>query len=265
MVAINNQRTSITGAGNRFSATSKVLPLCGPLPPADLGVVRNAAFFHGLNDADLMWLLGTCRVRCVPNGNVVFCQADPASSFFLVLAGWVKVIKVARNGGMTVRRIVSQGGTLAEAACLAHEAYPGTAEAISPARLLEIPVVSLIDALGGRESLAFTMVYGMACEAEKAALKLEYAHRWSTQQRLAGYLLTLASHGSTSIHTSLPYDKSLLALSLGMTPETLSRAFSALRPLGVWTHSREIVIDDTRVLRGFCGLGDEPPTEPVES
>jgi hypothetical protein len=46
-----------------------------------------------------------------------------------------------------------------------------------------------------------------------------------------------------------PCQKSLLARKLGLAPEALSRAFSALRPAGVTVQGRAIAIDDIHALK----------------
>jgi CRP-like cAMP-binding protein len=257
--------TEISGGGgipceHRPSPFSgRVLPFHAQATPTDRQIILGSDFFQGMADSGLSWLLETAHIRQVHRGQTVFFQADPAQSIFLVLDGWVKVVKLTASGDMTVRRIVTSGGTLAEAPSFATGVYPGTAEAISPARLLEIPTASIIQALGGQGSLAFTLFIGMARQAEKTALKLEQSYRCSTQQRLAAHLLTLLPHGSgrVSAEVHLPYDKGLLALSLGMTPESLSRAFVGLRAFGVRTRHKDIVIDDAVVLRTFCRIIDD--------
>jgi len=249
---------------------SRVLPFHAQATAHDRHIIHDSDFFQGMSDSRLSWLLEAAHIRQLQRGQTVFFQADPANHFYLVLEGWVKVVKLTIDGDMTVRRVVSEGGTLAEAASFSTGLYPGTAEAVSAARLLEIPTASIIDALGGSNSLAFTLFLGMARQAEKTALRLELSYRCSTQQRLAAHLLTLLPPGSGTIgiKVRLPYDKGLLALSLGMTPESLSRCFLGLRALGVWTRHRDIVIDDVTVLQSFCSIIDDQAAQadaPIDS
>lgn len=50
----------------------------------------------------------------------------------------------------------------------------------------------------------------------------------------------------------LPYEKSLLAGRLGMTPETLSRSLATLRKLGVTAARDQVEIADLPGLEAFC-------------
>ena len=57
--------------------------------------------------------------------------------------------------------------------------------------------------------------------------------------------------------TRLPFDKNVLAGRLGMTPETLSRAFMALKEQGVRTHNRCIYVEDVQRLRDFAAIDEQ--------
>jgi hypothetical protein len=49
----------------------------------------------------------------------------------------------------------------------------------------------------------------------------------------------------------LPFDKRLLAARLGCRQENLSRAFAALRSLGVETHGSRVILHDVARLRDY--------------
>jgi CRP-like cAMP-binding protein len=246
---------SLEAAGAASVGFKPVLRSNG-LTKDDLNVIQASDFFHSLEACGLNSLVGACRVGEADRGEVVFYQADPADCFFVVLGGLVKVVKLTERGDVTLRRIVGPGGTLAEAASFADGCYPGTAEAIMPSRVLAVPVQPLIDALGGSQSLAFTLVLGMARQAEKSALAVELAYRCSVPQRLALFLCALLPKAGCCAEADLPYEKVLLAQALGTTPESLSRAFAKLRAIGVQTHRRGVWVEDVSVLRTFCGLNE---------
>jgi len=223
---------------------------------SDIEVVRASAFFGSLSGAQLDNILGLCRPRVVARGQTLFFQGDEAKCFYLVLEGWLKVVKVTPGGEAVIRRVVQGGETMAEAPAFSDGVYPGNAEAITPARVLEVPMSGFVAALGGRESLAYAMVLGMARQAESTASALECAYRYSAPQRLAAHLMKLFPQRAGHMEGLLPYDKSLLAHLLGMTPETLSRALAALRPFGVSSQGRQIIVDRVQVLRDYCRIDD---------
>jgi CRP/FNR family transcriptional activator FtrB len=75
----------------------------------------------------------------------------------------------------------------------------------------------------------------------------------TTAQRLAAHLLGLTKAEAGAAEIRLQYGKKLLASELGMQPETLSRAFLRLQPLGVRYHKADDVfrIRDVTALREF--------------
>jgi CRP/FNR family transcriptional activator FtrB len=72
----------------------------------------------------------------------------------------------------------------------------------------------------------------------------------SAVQRLADYLLgQLGDRDAHPARFVLPFEKRLLAARLGCTQENLSRAFAALRRVGVHTQGAVVVISDVAALR----------------
>jgi hypothetical protein len=57
----------------------------------------------------------------------------------------------------------------------------------------------------------------------------------------------LAEQGHCAV--ALPYDKLLIAGQLGLTPESLSRAFARLRSIGVVVDASHVVVRDVAKLR----------------
>ncbi len=79
--------------------------------------------------------------------------------------------------------------------------------------------------------------------------KVEQLKTQSGVQRVAEFLasLSLAEHGHCAL--ALPYDKILIAGRLGLTPESLSRAFARLRAIGVVVDSSHVIVNDVSKLR----------------
>jgi hypothetical protein len=93
---------------------------------------------------------------------------------------------------------------------------------------------------------------------EAAQLKLR-----SAAQRLAEYLLGLIDDAEVlPARFVLPYEKRFLAGKIGCSQENLSRAFAALRRIGVETHQGIVIVHDVAALRDFAGSAggrDGPP------
>jgi len=68
-------------------------------------------------------------------------------------------------------------------------------------------------------------------------------------QRVGDFLLRLCCRREGRCIVELPYEKSLIAMRLGMKPESLSRALARLRPLGVAVEREQVTISDVGLLR----------------
>jgi CRP-like cAMP-binding protein len=79
--------------------------------------------------------------------------------------------------------------------------------------------------------------------------QVEQLKAQSGVQRLAEFLTSLSQTRQGRCEISLPYDKMLIAAHLGLTPESLSRAFGKLREIGVTTRASQVIIDDIAKLR----------------
>jgi CRP-like cAMP-binding protein len=68
-------------------------------------------------------------------------------------------------------------------------------------------------------------------------------------QRVAEFLASLSAAERGQCALALPYDKILIAGRLGLTPESLSRAFAKLRSIGVLVDASHVIVGDVAKLR----------------
>ena len=71
-------------------------------------------------------------------------QDDPATAFFIVIDGWVKLYRSTPSGDETVIDILTKGESFAEAVALTGNRYLATAEAVSDARVARIPADHIV-------------------------------------------------------------------------------------------------------------------------
>jgi CRP/FNR family transcriptional activator FtrB len=90
-------------------------------------------------------------------------------------------------------------------------------------------------------------------ETQDLALSLNGLKLRTSSQRLADYLLGLISDPSENpARFVLPFEKRLLAAKIGCSQENLSRAFAALRRVGVETQRGVVVVRDVPRLQAYC-------------
>ncbi|HVI50503.1 MAG TPA: cyclic nucleotide-binding domain-containing protein [Candidatus Sulfotelmatobacter sp.] len=224
--------------------------------PADLTVLRCSPMLETMDETAFSALVGQGKIRAVHRGEALFHQGDAAQSLFVVLEGCLKVYRTSSEGVVTVRRIAETSDTLAEASAFIGGRYAAGAEAVWDSRLLELSADAVLMAFATSPALARSVAVLLSQRLERQMQELESAYWASAPQRLAAFLAEMFDADAGEVDTRLAFDKNVLAARLGMTPETLSRAFLALKDKGVRTHNRCVYIEDAQRLREFAALDD---------
>jgi CRP-like cAMP-binding protein len=176
-------------------------------------------------------------------------QDDPATAFFIVINGWVKLYRTTPSGDDTVIEMITTGQSFAEGDAFTGNRYLATAKAVSEARVARIPADHLIRCLRQSPDIALGMIASISQQMHNLVQKVEQLKAQSGVQRVAEFLasLSLAEQGHCAV--ALPYDKLLIAGQLGLKPESLSRAFAKLKTIGVIVDASQVVIKDVAMLR----------------
>ncbi len=215
--------------------------------------LRDFPLFSRISVEDLEPLMGDAVVERHPPGTVLFRQGDPAERFFVVVKGRVALYLGVDDGTPSIAGIVGPGQTFAEAAICGQGLYPMTAEALEATEVVAIPGRALCRLLEQRFDLVLSMLGQMSLRLRGLLRQIMDLKMKTTAQRLATHLAELSDAKSGPAEIRLRYGKKLLASELGMKPETLSRAFLRLQPLGVSYHKTADVfrIRDIEALRAF--------------
>ena len=216
--------------------------------------LRALPLFAGLSPESLTDLLSDATVRVHAKRKALFERGDPATRFYVVLSGWVKLYRLRPDGAVVVVEIFGPGESFAEGAMHMPEGYPVSAEMVEEGRLLEVPTDAFGQRLRRDPDLAISMLVSMAVRLKHFVNRIEKTETQTAAQRAADFLLKFsppAGPGGAGAELKLPYDKQLIANRLGMTPETFSRALSALRKQGVEVDGATARIRDVPALQRF--------------
>ena len=228
------------------------------LTAPDLELVRRVPLFAGLGPEMLERLMEPAQVENHPRGSLLFSQEEPASRFYVVLVGWVKIYRLGPDGHESVVHVFTRGDSFAEAAIFAGGQYPVCAATAASSRLLSIPATPFLQLLEQEPTVARNMLAAMSRHLRQLVSRLEQLQSHSATERLASFLLSLIDEGGRAADLRLPIDKALLAARLGMQPETLSRALARLRGAGVEVDGERIHVPDVEELRALAGDRVEP-------
>jgi len=202
--------------------------------------LRAAQLFTQLDDAQLARIAAIARPVRLPAERTLFLQGDPASAFYLLAEGRLKVFKLLRDGRTATIRHVEAGQTFAEAA-LFQEAYPSSTETMTDCRLYRFDSQEVLRLLLAEPQVAVNLLAAMAHLLGLLNRRVEEL-LLPVPARLARYLLGLADaqlepaarpaaagEPASPRVVKLPTSKRELASRLGTVPETLSRTFDRLK------------------------------------
>lgn len=223
---------------------------------SDWQIVRSAPLFGAMPQEVAQSLVGNQAARVYDKGTLLFQQGEPASSFFVVLDGWVKLFRATPDGSEAVVGVFCRGETFAEAAMFMGGRYPVSAEVATTARLVRIDGERLRRRIHEQPDLALSMLASASYHLKFLVEHIEQIKLLSAPQRIADFLVKLCPVGEGSCAIELPYEKALIAGRLGMKPESFSRALAKLRPLGVSVEREHVSIVDVDLLVQFIASRD---------
>ncbi|WP_397541947.1 cyclic nucleotide-binding domain-containing protein [Roseovarius salis] len=218
----------------------------------NLETARGSLLLQGLPEHVIEKLLTDASTRDCARGETVFLQGESAQVIHIVLEGWVKLYRVASNGNEAVVNVFTRGQSFGEAVAFRLKPYPVSAEAVTDCKLLQISARTFISILHHQPELAVSVLAATFQHLHALVGQVEQIKAQTGAQRVADFLIHLCDGESGSCVVRLPYDKALIAGRLGMKPESLSRAFSKLKPVGVEVSRHHATVRDIEALQEFA-------------
>lgn len=222
--------------------------------------LKKTSLFQGVDMDSLTQLASQCHQKTYAKGRDLFAMGDQADGFFIILQGWVKLYRPARDGDEVIIHIFGPGEVFAEAAVFNDSrTYPVNAQAIEDVSVIEVSRSSLVHKIEEDSRFALRMLGAIAARQHYLVQQLEQVATRTAPQRIGAFLVRFCrkeKHGATWL-VDLPYDKSIISTRLNIKPETFSRALAKLEPYGVVSDGRSIVITDMLLLSEYCDLSPQ--------
>ena len=172
-----------------------------------------------------------------PRQATIFWEGREAQGFYILISGYVKLVKSSPDGKEYILRLVGPGESFAEAAVFSEAPYPATAMALEDCQTLFFPKAAFLRHLAASPHLARNMLATLSRLNLHLTRQLEDLSLKEVSARLARYILERCqeTHGriDTGLAFELPTTKTHLAAYLGTISETLSRTLSRLKSEGV--------------------------------
>ena len=223
----------------------------------DRKAVMRLPIFEGLSNETVISLTMEASTVIYDVSTLLLSHGEPITNFFVVLRGRVRLFVLTANGRQSIIDVIEPVRSFGEAALFGSGVVPVNVEAEQGTRLIKIPGGPILRRLVEDAELARKMMDSLARRQRPLINQIGNLKIRSPIQRLSMTLLGWSSNTAGSAIIRIPISKTELASHIGITPESLSRAWDRLRHLGVTCQGTSVTISDIAVLRNFSGMQDE--------
>ena len=218
---------------------------------SDQQLTRTLPLFSDMSEANFAELLNAAFLQRFPQHVTLINEGGLPDFLHIVVDGTVELFG-AHAGHETTLDIIEPVATFILAAVIRDEVYLKSARTLSPAQILMIPATAVRDVFSRDAAFARAVVNELAARYRDIVRLLKNEKLRTSAQRLANWILHNDARQGNPGHIELKFDKRVLASYLGMTPENLSRNLAVLAQHGVVISSRDIIIQDARLLERFA-------------
>jgi CRP-like cAMP-binding protein len=188
---------------------------------------------------------------------VLFRQGVQLNELNILTAGYAVTTQSQPDGDDAVVDVVEPITPIGLPAALLGGASPIGSRTVTSARVIVIEAAELTAMIGKFPPLALSFLDQALGSVKDQTLENARLKLRTTTQRLADYLLRLAKESDVSpARFVLPFEKRLVASKIGCAPANLSRSFNELRPVGVTTRDKVVVVRSISALREYAGATD---------
>lgn len=215
------------------------------MPMLDRSVIAGLPPFEGLQPEDLDRVLEQARSARYPRDSVVFEQGTEATSFFLLLDGHVRVVRVTPEGEQIISRYINAGEMFGLAVAMARTTYPATAVAAVDCVVVAWPNSAWADLSRRFPSFGASTYRTIGKWLQDTHTRMLEMVTSQVEQRVAHALLRLGHQAGRKtpegIEIDFPITRQDIAEMTATTLHTVSRLMSAWEEKGIVSSGRQKV------------------------
>lgn len=212
----------------------------------DRSLIADLPLFAGMAPEQLDDLLREAQAVRYPKGTSVFQQDEEAHSFYILLHGNLRVVKVTPDGQQVVVRFVAAGELFGVAMAIGRKTYPATATAVVDSIALSWPSVSWPRLIATYPMLAVNTLQTVGGRLDAAHTRVVEMSTQQVERRVAHALLRLAQQAGRKIEKGVqidfPISRQDVAEMTGTTLHTVSRILSAWEDQGLVAGGRQKIV-----------------------
>lgn len=222
--------------------------------PTDLPLIRRSRLFSDVPEVELAAMLAPCFVQTLPKGTAPCQQGEKPEFLHIVLSGRVGLFAEGPREEVLVE-FFGPSDSFVLPAVMLDAAYLVTTRLLDEGRILFWPAATFRAQVRANGALAYGASLLLSSYWRTLIGQIKDLKLLTAIERLCAFLLALSPSETGPATVMLPGGRGLVAGRLGVTPQSLSRAFAALRPLGVTGRGREVSIRDPSRLKKFGTAG----------
>ena len=199
-----------------------------------LNILRDCRLFDGIEDDDLLRMLGCLGARVVSFDKkyTIFAEGGAAKYIGIVLSGSAQIIQVDYDGNRSILSEISVPEVFAEAfACAEVKALPVSVIANEPCEIMLIECSHILHTCqnncGFHQTLIFNLMKDLATKTIMFHQRIEITSKRTTRKKLLAYL-TMQSKKENSRSFDIPFDRQELADYLEVERSGLSSEISKM-------------------------------------
>lgn len=214
---------------------------------SDLNRIRALQLFAGMTPDSFAQATHGALLQKYPAGTTLIYEGDNLDFLYILLDGSVELHAHwhDKESTMAVLRPIS---TFILAAVVLDAPALMSARTLARSDVIMLPASALRQTMQSDASFAFAAAQELSGCYRGLVRTIKGQKLRSGAERLANYLLTQQVRQGGVATIELPHEKRILASLLGLTPESLSRALSALSKYGVEVQGASVTLSNTAAL-----------------
>ncbi|GAB4125970.1 MAG: Crp/Fnr family transcriptional regulator [Roseiflexaceae bacterium] len=189
--------------------------------------------FQGLTAAEFASLRAMARIRRIPRSHYLFFEHEPATHLYVLMSGWMRLVKVAHDGRQSLIRLVGPGDVVGISAIMQEQRYRLIAQATSLSFVLVWDHQSVLYMLKHHPIIhenALRVISQHLADLEQQYVELATER---VEQRIAHTLMRIIDRyghvEQNQLQLDVGFSQHDLADLVGVTHYTISRVLSAWR------------------------------------
>lgn len=215
------------------------------LPKLDESLLTSLPPFSRLSRTEIREILDRATPRRYPEGTAVFREGASSDRFFLLLDGYIRVVRTTSDGEQVIALHIPPGQLFGIAPAIGRETYPATAIAAVESLALGWPVRLWSEFSANYDGFATESYRTLGARLGEFQSRVTELATQAVERRVASALLRMVNQSGRQtedgIEIVFPVTRADIAEMTGTTLHTVSRLLSAWEREGIVKSARRRV------------------------